>query len=236
MSLAELVITSVTVEGRTKSEVARDYRISRYWVHQLVKRFAAEGEAAFVPRSRRPHGNPHAVETELEERIVRLRKQLSKQGWDGLRRPSQGQAHRPPCPAALPSPPRPRRHRRSDHDPLRLPAASHRPGPRTRPHTRPRPDRRPPHPRRQRRHRPAPPRAHPRPQQGLPAPRPTPRTPTKAPAAPAHRAARSRRSPRRDRRHTPPQHGRGPEPNNARHATMSRDTCQRCPGTSQQSG
>jgi len=31
MSLAELVITSVKVEGRSKSEVARDYKISRYW-------------------------------------------------------------------------------------------------------------------------------------------------------------------------------------------------------------
>jgi hypothetical protein len=29
MSLAELVITSVKVEGRTKSQVARDYKISR---------------------------------------------------------------------------------------------------------------------------------------------------------------------------------------------------------------
>ncbi|MBK8733224.1 MAG: helix-turn-helix domain-containing protein [Actinomycetales bacterium] len=55
MSLAELVITSVTVERRSKSEVARDYRISRYWVQTLVKRYEAEGEAAFEPRSRRPH-------------------------------------------------------------------------------------------------------------------------------------------------------------------------------------
>ena len=46
MSLAELVITSVTVERRSKSEVARDYRISRYWVQTLVKRYEAEGEAA----------------------------------------------------------------------------------------------------------------------------------------------------------------------------------------------
>ena len=62
MSLAELVITSVKVEGRTKSEVARDYKISRFWVQQLVKRFEAEGEAAFQARSRRPHHNtlrPH---------------------------------------------------------------------------------------------------------------------------------------------------------------------------------
>lgn len=82
MSLAELVITSVTVEGRTKSEVARDYRISRYWVHQLVRRYEAEWEAAFRPRSRRPHTSPQAVGGEVEDRIIRLHKQLSKRGLD----------------------------------------------------------------------------------------------------------------------------------------------------------
>jgi hypothetical protein len=82
MSLAELVIVSVTVEGRSKSEVARDYRISRYWVQQLVRRYEAEGTAAFTPRSRRPHGNSRAVPGELEDRIIRLRKELSKKGLD----------------------------------------------------------------------------------------------------------------------------------------------------------
>ena len=82
MSLAELVITSVLVEGRTKSEVARDYKISRYWVQQLVRRYEAEGEAAFAPRSRRPHSNSRAISAELEDQIVRLRKELSKQGLD----------------------------------------------------------------------------------------------------------------------------------------------------------
>ena len=82
MSLAELVIVSVKVEGRSKSEVARDYRISRFWVHQLVARYEAEGEAAYQPRSKRPRSNPRAVDPELEERIVRLRKELSKKGWD----------------------------------------------------------------------------------------------------------------------------------------------------------
>ena len=55
MSMARLVITAVTVEGRSKSEVARDYGISRVWVQKLVHRFQTEGEAAFEPRSRRPH-------------------------------------------------------------------------------------------------------------------------------------------------------------------------------------
>jgi transposase InsO family protein len=82
MSLAELVIVSVKVEGRSKSEVACDYRVSRYWVHQLVRRYEQEGETAFQPRSRRPHTSPQAISLDLEDRIVRLRKDLSKKGLD----------------------------------------------------------------------------------------------------------------------------------------------------------
>lgn len=82
MSKARLIITAVLVEGRTKSEVARDYRVSRYWVQQLVNRYAVEGEAAYTPRSRRPHHSPHAVSTAVEDEIVRLRKELSRQGLD----------------------------------------------------------------------------------------------------------------------------------------------------------
>jgi hypothetical protein len=32
MSLARVVITAVTVEGRSKSSVAREYGVSRVWV------------------------------------------------------------------------------------------------------------------------------------------------------------------------------------------------------------
>jgi transposase InsO family protein len=82
MPMAQLIITAVTVEGRSKSEVARDYGVSRYWVQQLIKRFDAEGVAAFQPRSRRPHASPQAVDADTEEMILRLRKELSKQGLD----------------------------------------------------------------------------------------------------------------------------------------------------------
>ena len=47
MSMARLVITAVTMEGRSKSEVARDYGVSRVWVQKLVRRFYSEGEVAF---------------------------------------------------------------------------------------------------------------------------------------------------------------------------------------------
>src|SRR3954468_9071307 len=74
MSKARLIITAVVDEKRAKSEVARDYDVSRYWVQQLVRRYLAEGEAAFEPHSRRPHTSPHAVPAGVEDEIVRLRK------------------------------------------------------------------------------------------------------------------------------------------------------------------
>jgi transposase len=61
MSKAQLVITAVVHEGRSKSEVARDYAVSRQWVHQLVMRYQADGAAAFRPRSRRPQSNACAI-------------------------------------------------------------------------------------------------------------------------------------------------------------------------------
>jgi Winged helix-turn helix len=82
MSKAQLVITAVVLEGRSKSQVARDYELSRYWVHQLVSRYHADGVTAFEPRSRRPHHHRHAVSAEVEDTIVRLRKSLCKQGYD----------------------------------------------------------------------------------------------------------------------------------------------------------
>jgi transposase InsO family protein len=82
MSKARLIITAVVDEGRTRSAVARDYDVSRYWVQQLVRRYRTEGEAAYEPHSRRPHSSPHAVPDAVEDEIVRLRKELSRQGLD----------------------------------------------------------------------------------------------------------------------------------------------------------
>src|SRR5439155_24018506 len=82
MSLAALVVAAVLFEGRTKSEVAQDYRVSRQWVHELIKRFQAEGDGGLEPRSRRPRGSPKRTPEVLEDEIVELRKALSDQGLD----------------------------------------------------------------------------------------------------------------------------------------------------------
>jgi transposase InsO family protein len=82
MSMARVVITAVVLEGRPKSAVARDYGVSRRWVQKLVARYLAEGEAAFGPRSRRPHTSPQRTSQATEDTIVALRKNLTEAGLD----------------------------------------------------------------------------------------------------------------------------------------------------------
>jgi transposase InsO family protein len=82
MSMARVVITAVVVEKRTRSEVAREYGVSRRWVQKLVARYEADGETAFAPRSRRPHHHPARTPVEVEDQIVACRKHLIETGWD----------------------------------------------------------------------------------------------------------------------------------------------------------
>src|SRR5271170_7039376 len=82
MSKARLVITAVVVEGRSQSEVAREYGVSQGWISRLVARYRAEGEKAFEPRSRRPHTNPTRLPQPTIELIVTLRNDLLSKGLD----------------------------------------------------------------------------------------------------------------------------------------------------------
>lgn len=82
MSLARLVVAAVRIEVRSKSEVARNYRVSRQWVHELVRCYDAKGEAGLEPRSCRPLRSPHRTPVEVEDEIVELRKALLDQGLD----------------------------------------------------------------------------------------------------------------------------------------------------------
>lgn len=82
MGMPELIVQAVLVEGRTKSAVARDYRVSRRWVITLVQRFLAEGEAGLQPRSRRPHTSPQQTPVEVEDQIVAIRKELDRDGHE----------------------------------------------------------------------------------------------------------------------------------------------------------
>lgn len=82
MGMPQLVVTAVLVEGRSKSEVAREYGLSRRWVITLVQRYLAEGESALAPRSRRPRTSPSRTSQAVEDEIVALRKDLDRGGHE----------------------------------------------------------------------------------------------------------------------------------------------------------
>lgn len=70
------------MEGRSQSEVAREYGVSQAWISRLVARYRVEGEAAFTPRSRRPHTSPTRLPQAVIDLIVALRQELSGKGLD----------------------------------------------------------------------------------------------------------------------------------------------------------
>ena len=82
MELARYVVEAVVLEGRSYREVARAHGVSKSWVAKVVGRYRAGGDEAIEPRSRAPKHIPHRTTAELEDEIVRLRKELCEQGFD----------------------------------------------------------------------------------------------------------------------------------------------------------
>lgn len=68
--------------GASQSEVARTYGVSQGWISRLMARYREEGEAAFEPRSRRPHSSPNATDQATVDLALRLRRELTEQGHD----------------------------------------------------------------------------------------------------------------------------------------------------------
>jgi transposase InsO family protein len=82
MSKARLVITAIELEGRSVTEVATTYRVSRSWIYELLARYRTEGDTAFEPRSRRPKTSPTATPQTTIDLIISIRKQLVESGLD----------------------------------------------------------------------------------------------------------------------------------------------------------
>jgi len=80
VSKARLVITAVVVEGRSVREVSTAYGVARSWIYELLDRYRSEGEAAFEPRSRRPHSQPRAIPAATVGLILGLRRDLTRFG------------------------------------------------------------------------------------------------------------------------------------------------------------
>src|SRR5215218_443291 len=62
--------------------LCRQLGISRQSFYEWEQRFAVEGVAGLLPRSRRPHSSPHRTPAVVEDAIVLARKELEDEGWD----------------------------------------------------------------------------------------------------------------------------------------------------------
>ncbi len=71
-----LAVLTAGLSGVNVTQLCADLQISRQSFYKYRTRFAEEGPAGLVARSRAPHRSPNAVSVELEDEIVRLRKTL----------------------------------------------------------------------------------------------------------------------------------------------------------------
>jgi transposase InsO family protein len=82
MVIRHMVVDAVVLEGRSVREVAKSFGVSKTFVAKLVKRFRAGGYEALAPLSRAHHFDPNKTGADVEDRIIRLRKQLGDYGVD----------------------------------------------------------------------------------------------------------------------------------------------------------
>jgi transposase InsO family protein len=68
--------------GANKSELCRRFGISRDKGYKWLKRYAAQGSAGLVDRSRRPHASPGRTPEPLEAEVLRIR-EASNNAWGG---------------------------------------------------------------------------------------------------------------------------------------------------------
>ena len=82
MELGRYLVDAVVLQGRSYRDVARAHGVSKSWVQKLVARYHTGGYEAVAPRSKAPKRVANRSSAELEDRIVRVRKELTEQGFD----------------------------------------------------------------------------------------------------------------------------------------------------------
>src|ERR1700747_2971920 len=76
-------VLAVIAEGRTVTQVARDWNVARQTIHSWLSRYEAEGLEGLGSRSHRPARCPHQMEAAVEAQLLEMRR--AKPYW-GARR------------------------------------------------------------------------------------------------------------------------------------------------------
>jgi transposase InsO family protein len=83
MGMARYLVEAHLLEGRPVAELAASHGVHRSWIYKLIARYRAEGDEGLLPGSRRPRSSPSRTSEAFVSEILALRKQLSKDGFDG---------------------------------------------------------------------------------------------------------------------------------------------------------
>lgn len=82
MELARYLVDAVVLEKRSYRDVAAAHGVSKSWVAKLVARYKEGGHEAISARSKAARRVANRSSDELEDRVVRLRKELIDEGFD----------------------------------------------------------------------------------------------------------------------------------------------------------
>lgn len=82
MKAMSVVMAFVAGEAMNVSEICRECGISRQSFYKYVRRCRSDGLAGFEARSRRPLRSPAATPADVEDAVVKLRKELADAGHD----------------------------------------------------------------------------------------------------------------------------------------------------------
>jgi transposase InsO family protein len=82
LDLARYLVDAVVLEGRSYRDVAAAHGVSKSWVAKLVARYRAGGYDAVAPRSKAATRVANKSSAALEDRVVRIRKELTDAGFD----------------------------------------------------------------------------------------------------------------------------------------------------------
>lgn len=97
-------IALADVKALNVTEFCDDHGISRWSFYEIRRRYAVEGEAGLEPRSRAPKSVANKTPPEIENQIVKLRKQLDDDGLDAGAETIQWHLQQDPNLSAVPSP------------------------------------------------------------------------------------------------------------------------------------
>ncbi|MCX7520656.1 helix-turn-helix domain-containing protein [Microbacterium sp. STN6] len=82
MSKNRVAVLKVVSKQLTVTAAAAEYGMSRQHLQRLLARYRESGLDAVDPRSRRPKSNPQSTSSEVRQRILQLRTELTSQGLD----------------------------------------------------------------------------------------------------------------------------------------------------------